>query len=342
MNLREPLRISRPKTVYLHLTKRCNLDCIYCYFDAGKSMKSELSLGDLAKLFRDIVLLGPKKLVFTGGEPLLRSDIFDIACLFRQIDVGKQTSLCLISNGTLINSQTAKSIAHTFDEARISIDGPEVINDRLRGRGSFQKAMKAIDNLRHAGLSPGVSITVMSPNANYLPSFLSFLFKERFVTNFHLSPFRPVGRGAQHYELVYPWREAQLLIAQFWQQHFGAPQNLKEADAYQLIDCGNCGVGSYLNIHPDGNVYPCHVLSVKDFLLGDVRRSSLIDIYQNSNLLRRLGELDFTKLAQTSEHLKLLLANSICLGEVYRDAYQEIDSLIKQNTGDRQSFQVLT
>ena len=69
MNLREPLRTSRPETVYLHLTKRCNLDCIYCYFDAGKSMKSELSLGDLAKLFRDIVLLGPKKLVFTGVNP---------------------------------------------------------------------------------------------------------------------------------------------------------------------------------------------------------------------------------------------------------------------------------
>jgi len=335
VNVAEPLGISRPKTVYLHLTKRCNLGCIYCYFDAAKPMEPELSLDELNGLFRDILLLKPKRLVFTGGEPLLRSDIFDIAHLFRQIDVEKQISLCLMSNGILVNNQTSLSIARLFDEVRISVDGLEEVNDRLRGKGSFQKAMKAIDSLKNARLSPGVSITVMSPNAGYLPSFLSFLLKEKLVSAFHLSPFRPVGRGAQHPELVYPWREAQSLIAQFWQQHFGAPQRLKKADAYRLINCGNCGVGSYLNIHPDGNVYPCHVLSVPDFLLGNVRQSSLVDICQNSDLLRQLGELDFTRLTQVSQHVKGLLADAICLGEVYRDARQEIDGLLKQSTGNR-------
>jgi len=77
------------------------------------------------------------------------------------------------------------------------------------------------------------------------------------------------------------------------------------------------------------------VLSVPDFLLVNIRQSSLVDICQNSDLLRQLGELDFTRLTQVSQHVKGLLVAAICLGEVYRDARQEIDGLLKQNTGSR-------
>jgi len=323
----------KSKTVYLHLTKKCNLNCTYCYFNAGEAMESELSLDVLESLFRDVVLLRPQKLTFTGGEPLLRSDLFDIAQLFRSIDVDKQTNLCLISNGTLVTRENAIRIARAFDEIRISIDGPEDINDRLRGKGSYHKAMTAIQQLLEAGIHPSVSITVTVDNSSCLPSFLSFLLEEIFITDFHLTPFRPVGRGAQHPELAYPWNEARSLILQFWQKHFGTPSLLKKADDYTLRNCGTCGVGTYLNIHPNGDVYPCHVLSVTEFLLGNVKRSSLLDIYQNSPLFKRLRNLDFTTLFQTSEHLRLLLANAVCLGEVYRDNRQEIDDLIKRDIG---------
>jgi MoaA/NifB/PqqE/SkfB family radical SAM enzyme len=317
------------KTVYLHLTKRCNLNCVYCYFDAGEPMESELSLSELAPLFNDIVLLKSQKLVFTGGEPLLRSDIFDIAQLFRRIDTGKQTRLCLMSNGVLIDEPTALNIAQCFDEVRISVDGPEKVNDKLRGKGSFPKAMKAIHTLNSIGIYPGVSITVMRPNAGYLPAFLSFLYREKSVTEFHISPFRPFGRGNERAELVYPWRETQTLVAQFWQKHFGIPSQLKDTDRHTLKSCGNCGVGNYMNIHPDGAVYPCHVLSVHDFLLGNIRRISLVDIYRDSTSLRKLRELDFTKLAGASHHVKLLLENATCLGEVYRDAEEELSTLLQ-------------
>lgn len=329
MNETNQVALPEVKTVYLHVTKRCNLDCVYCYFDAGQSMQSEMSLAELGTLFRDIVLLRPQKLVFTGGEPLLRRDIFDIARLFHQIDPERHIRLCLMSNGTLVDASVASSIAQYFDEVRISVDGPEEVNDKLRGKGSFRKAMKAIHILNSLGMYPGVSITVMKPNAACLPSFLTFLLKQKSVTEFHLSPFRPVGRGAGHPEFVYPWREAQLLVARFWQQHFGIPSRLREANSYSLMNCRNCGVGSYLNIHPDGSVYPCHVLSVPEFLLGNVRQSSLLDIYRGSTLLRQLRELDFSRLAETSDRVKQLLGNAICLGEVYRDAREELSDLLQ-------------
>jgi len=128
----------RPRTVYLHLTKRCNLDCQYCYFDAGQAMADGLSLKEFTRLFGDIVQLGLEKLVFTGGEPLLREDIFDIVSIFRQIDAARRTHLCLMSNGLLIDDEVAHGIARHLNEVRLSVDGPEAVIDRLRGRGSFQ------------------------------------------------------------------------------------------------------------------------------------------------------------------------------------------------------------
>ena len=115
----------RIKTIYLHLTHACNLCCTYCYFNAGKALKNELSLAELRLLLKEIVSLSPQKVVITGGEPLLRSDLYDIARAFRGIDSDKLIRLCLISNGLLIDTYQASLIAQTFDDVRISIDGPD-------------------------------------------------------------------------------------------------------------------------------------------------------------------------------------------------------------------------
>jgi len=320
------------KTVYLHVTKACNMHCTYCYFDAGTPMENELTLDELKSLFKEIASIKPQTLVFTGGEPLLRKDLFDMAKAFRKTDPNKTIRLRLISNGTLINQENAQRIAYAFDEVRISVDGSRPINDKIRGTGAFQSAMNAIHNLKEAGLYPGVSITITRLNINHLQSFLSFLLQEKFITDFHLSPFRPVGRGASVKNLEYPWRKAQLVVADFWQKQFGAPSKLKEAEAYRLMNCRNCGIGSYINIHPDGAIYPCHVLSVPDFLIGNVRTQSLSKMPLESTLLKTLHSLDLSQIAGASKRLTHLLENAICLGEVYRDAREELMTLLKQQS----------
>ncbi len=219
------------KTLYVHLTHACNLRCTYCYFDAGEAMENELSLDELRSLFKEIVLLAPRKIVLTGGEPLLRSDLFDIAHSFRKVDPDKRIRLCLISNGLLIENQKALLIAEIFDEVRISIDGPKEVNDRLRGNGAFDGAMKAINHLKSAGAYPSVSITVTRKNINHLSTFLSFLLTEGITREFHLAPFRPVGRGGQHPDLTYPSQEASLAVADFWQRHFGIHSNFAESSS---------------------------------------------------------------------------------------------------------------
>jgi len=324
--------VLEPKTVYLHVTKACNMHCTYCYFEAGTPIENELTLDELRVLFRELVSIKPQTLVFTGGEPLLRKDLFDMAQAFRKANPDKTIRLRLISNGTLINRENARRIAFAFDEVRISVDGPRAINDKIRGAGTFESAMNAIRNLRDSGIYPSVSITITSLNISHLQSFLSFLFRKKFITEFHLSPFRPVGRGASVRNLEYPWRKAQLVVANFWQKQFEAPRKLKEPKAYSLMSCRNCGVGSYINIHPDGAIYPCHVLSVPEFLLGNVRTQSLSKMCRNSTLLKTLRSLDFNQIAGVSGRLASLLENAICLGEVYRDAKDELMSLLKQQS----------
>ncbi len=290
-------------------------------------MENELPLDELSALFKEIVPLTPRKVVLTGGEPLLRSDLFDIAHSFREVDPDKRVRLCLISNGVLIDKEKACLIAQVFDEVRISIDGPIEVNDRLRGNGAFDAAMKAIHCLKGAGAYPSVSITVTTENVPHLSAFLSFLLKG-VTTEFHLTPFRPVGRGAWRPDLDCPRQEARLAVVDFWQRHFGAPSRLTESVNTNLASCGNCGVGSYINILPDGSVYPCHVLSVPEFRLGNVRYTKLSAIVQESTLLKHLRSIDFTQLKEGSDRLKQLLSDAICLGEVYRDAPEEFLQLL--------------
>lgn len=288
-------------------------------------MELELSPSEIRPLFEQILLLAPQKVVFTGGEPLLRMDLFDIALAFRELDPNKQIRLCLVSNGTLIDARTGYQIAQVFDEVRISVDGPIEVNDKTRGKGAFQGAMKAVQYLRSSDAHLCVSITVTAVNLPYLSQFLSFLLENKLVTEFHLASFRPVGRGAEHPDFLCSWRDAQFAVADFWRARFGAPSRLGGAHAYKLVGCGNCGIGAYINIYPDGSVYPCHVLSVPEFFLGNGRETTLLDIVRESSTLKRLRNLDFRHLTRSGECLKLLLNNAVCLGEVYRDAPEEFE-----------------
>jgi MoaA/NifB/PqqE/SkfB family radical SAM enzyme len=226
----------------------------------------------------------------------------------------------------------AHRIADAFDEVRVSVDGPKDTNDQIRGNGAFDAAMRAIRNLEEAGLYPSVSITITSQNISHLQSFLLFLLREKFITDFHLSPFRPVGRGVNVKDLEYPWRKAQSVLADFWREQFGVSHKLKKPEAYTPASCRNCGIGSYINIHPNGNVYPCHVLSVSDFLLGNIRTRPLTRICQESILLKTLRSLDFDEKVGVSGRLKNLLENAICLGEVYRDAREELMELLNHKS----------
>jgi MoaA/NifB/PqqE/SkfB family radical SAM enzyme len=314
--------ISPPDTVYLHLTRKCNLRCVYCFLSAGESMENELTTSELAAVLNDIHTLNPRRVVFTGGEPLLREDVSNLARTFKS--AGDEIHLCIITNGTLVNEENAKDLVRDFDETRISIDGPEEINDATRGRGTFKKSMKAFEYVLKAGGNPKASITITSANLPHLKEFISYLIRNG-IARIHLSPLKAAGR-AKNGGLHCGFEEAQRIVEEFWHETFGRQLKRRKKETF------NCGVGRSLAVYPDGSAYPCHVLAFPEFCIGNVRREDLHSIYHHSKIMNRLRSLDLCEIAPRTEFSEELSREETCLGvraqnQHFRECLREVIAL---------------
>lgn len=179
-------KAGRPKPVYagFYATHRCNLRCNFC--DFWKFNTPELSTREALIIIDKICRLGVLFFGFTGGEPLLREDLTRLA---------KRASShgCVVSvntNGTLIDKIRASELASVFDAVVVSIDGPEKVHDRLRGRaGTYKKAVNAIKFLKNEGLKVGVSSVITPSNIRYLPQHIEELYT--LVDFVQLQPIHP-------------------------------------------------------------------------------------------------------------------------------------------------------
>lgn len=271
-------------TIYLHVTKRCNLSCSYCYFSAGDPLNDELSTNEWLNVIDEISRINPKRVVFTGGEPLLRDDIFEIAAHLRKKK--KNIRRCIVTNGTIISEDNTKNIVACFNEVRISIDGIREVNDHTRGKGTFIKILDAFRHILDVGGDPIAFITVTSNNLSHIKETLNFLINHGIV-KIHVSPVKLFGR-AKDETLKCNIQEMNKQVIEFWQDYFGL--TLKKISRTST----NCGIGKYLTINPDGAVYPCHVITLPEFYLGNIKNNGLYSIFNCSKLFRKLREVAYS------------------------------------------------
>ena len=274
--------------VFLHVTRACNLRCGYCYFSAGKPAADEMRTEDYVRLWPELVALGPKKVVLTGGEPLMRRDLLCLMRDLRDADPDHRVLRCLNTNGRLVTPRLAREMVGLADEVRVSIDALSERNDALRGKGSHQTALRALEYLYAVGFEPKAMVTITPECLPDLTDLLCLLL-ERNITRISLNPVRPVGRG-QRYR---GWRpESDALTAamlQAWQRCYpGRPASFElDPDARQT-----CAAGSFLNVMPNGDVFPCHVLTSPGFHCGNVKQCSVAEICSSEGLLGELQRLD--------------------------------------------------
>lgn len=299
---------SRPGSVFVHLTKACNLRCRYCYFSAARPMPNELTREEYARFWADLVTLKPDKVVLTGGEPLLRPDFWEILGDLADCDSSWNIRRCLNTNGYPIDEQVGLRLIPLVNEVRVSIDGPAEVNDRLRGPGSADRALSALKILLSLGFEPKVLITVTAENQIFLPDFVAFL-RELGIVRFGFNPVRQLGRALQLVQL------APDLNSPLGLQHPETTSDREETRP-RSEECSHCGVGTMLNVVADGKVYPCHELERSEFLLGDLRTTSVSRIWEENVLLRELREVDFEAVGSSRE-LSRLAAPGSCLGQVY-------------------------
>lgn len=227
--------------VIWNLVRRCNLTCRHCYAtSADKDFPGELDTGQVYSVMDDLRAYRVPVLILSGGEPLMRPDIFDISR--RAKAMGFYVGLS--SNGTLIDENNIEDIASVgYDYVGVSLDGLGKTHDWFRRReGGFDEALRGIRLCRDAGIKVGMRFTLTRDNAADLPGLLDLMDQED-VDKFYLSHLNYAGRGNKHrgddahHRMT---REAMdLLFERCW-------QHIRDGHAKEFVTGNNDADGVYL------------------------------------------------------------------------------------------------
>jgi len=230
-------RDKRPVIVW-NITRRCNLKCVHCYAHAKNiSMDSELSTRQGKNLLDDLAAFGVPVILFSGGEPLTRKDLPELAAYA----VKKGMRAVISTNGTLITPQKAQTLKKIgLSYVGISLDGMEEINDRFRGvKGAFRSALEGIENCKKAGIKVGLRFTINKSNVAEIPKIFQLL-EERDIPR------------ACFYHLVYSGRGTDLVNEDLSHQESRKAVDLIMDLTKKLHDKGHSKEVLTVDNHADG------------------------------------------------------------------------------------------
>jgi radical SAM protein with 4Fe4S-binding SPASM domain len=286
--------------VFWNVTDRCNLSCAHCYNRSGPGCQTEgeLSTAEALGLIDDLAEMGIPLILFTGGEPLMREDIWELAEHARK----KCIKMALSTNGTLITTEVARRIRESgIEYAGISLDGAQALtHDRFRNSpGAFERTVAAFASCREAGLRCGVRVTLTKENYGELEALIDLALSLG-ASRFCLYWLVPTGRGIESYErlqlgtkevtdalsLLYrKAKETDPSLMEFLtvdapqdcihlltsMEQDGSPDLAEARELLQSLN-GGCSAGTRVaNIDSHGNVYPCQFARSEHFFVGNIR-----------------------------------------------------------------------
>lgn len=276
-----------PKSVYWETTHGCSLRCVYCYMSADTVRPGELTTDEAKNVIGQMAELGVKRLVFTGGEALIRKDIYTLGTHAKERGLTTE----VITNATLINTlEVARQVKACFDYVITSLDGacPEH-NDVHRGKGSFELIKRGLKLLNEVGVEPSINSVVSDANVDYTEELLEFVHETFKVRAHRLMHISKLGRGDEterdmNWENYKKLHDATLARARRLRDY--KPEVIaKSLSKNDLMPRKNCGMGSgEIYIDSQGNVYPCKLVTTRDWYSGNVRQASLAEILSASPL----------------------------------------------------------
>ncbi len=285
-----------PYEVWLHLTQKCNLRCKTCYSSSGVLVDacSDIGLETICELLDDCKAINTKEILLSGGEPFMRSDLLEVLIEIKR----RNLWIHLITNATLIDARRAARLKDIgVDFIQVSLDGScAQVNDRNRGAGSFDAAMRGAAELRAAGLSFSLYPTATKLNrddfGNMFDRFTEFTGRDRITAAY----FCPVGRGSNNQDDLELAPAEIIEIGELIQHKKAAKKGVGRCDFLahyeRELPAGyrktNCGFGSdVISVAHDGSVFPCQWLHTEEFLAGNIKNTRFSEIYYNSEILRK-------------------------------------------------------
>lgn len=292
------------------VTRSCNLACRHCRAEAHpEPYEGELSTAEAKKLIDSFSETGDPIIIFTGGEPLLRSDIFELVSY-----ASAQGLTCALApNGTLIDDEIARKIKEAgVERCSISLDGADAAShDAFRGiKGAFEASLQGIGHLKRNGVPFQINTTVTRDN---LESFREIfdLCKRIGAVAWHIFLLVPMGRGAnlgdqvisaREYEDVLHWlyefrKTTDMQLKATCAPHYyrimrqRAYEEGKKVDANEFgmdaMTRGCLGGTGFCFISHTGQVQPCGYLELD---CGNVRETAFPEIWKNSQIFGKLRD----------------------------------------------------
>jgi MoaA/NifB/PqqE/SkfB family radical SAM enzyme len=292
------------KICHWEITKRCNLSCIHCISNTGK--KQEFDTIKALKTINILNNLGCKELYITGGEPLIRKDIFKILEKAKKY----KFKIGLLTNGTLINKINIKKIKKNIDEIGMSLDGScSQINDKIRGDKSFQKTVKAIRLVKQNKIPITLYITINKINIYDFGNILKLAIKLG-INNIRINEISLRGKAFKNKQNLNINKE-QINLKEYLLEtlvkHF---KQKKESVSVS----NNCDVDpKTIFISPTGYIYPC----IEIFQKNQRKHSGNVLNYDHDKFEKYIKYFRETHIKKTKCPYQFIILNksAICLNK---------------------------
>ncbi len=310
----QPSRVLNGAIAIWNFTNRCNLSCLHCYSKATLDSKDTLTTEDILNTLPKLKANGIKFLIFSGGEPLTRKDIYDIAAACKELGIITYLS----TNGLYVKRSNAQKILETFNYVGISIDGSPVTHDKFRGlKGAFEESMKSVRLLNSYGISKvGIRFTITKETLPDLEFIFDLAEKEN-IPKIYISHLVYSGRGLDNLKMDISKeqrRKAVAFIIDKAFEYYNEGRDIEivtgnmEMDAIVFLDKfkqiypeyasemerrlkawgGNSAARKLLNIDSKGNVKPDPFFP---YTIGNILKEDFSTIWQaKTELLTKLRE----------------------------------------------------
>ncbi len=310
--VRKPFVPGAPFQVVWDITYACNLRCKHCYATAGKALPDELTTDEALDVIDKLDRFGVTIIAFSGGEPLVRKDFFEIT----RYAAEKGIYVAVATNGTLITEEMAKKMKENgIQYVQISLDGTKETHEAFRGiKGCFDKTVEGIKNCVKEGFFVNISMTVTKLNYKDVSAVIE-LCEKLGVNWFMHYNFIPVGRGEKELDITPKEREELLKFLYIRNLHSNisllstAPQfarvalqqdaqiipthfyNVRGQRLRQLAEfIGGCGAGRfYFSIRANGDIQPCVFFPLK---VGNIKYDDLDKLWRENKVFEELRNKD--------------------------------------------------